>query len=275
MRRPVLCLLSAVAVILQSCGPSGGTGRTERAHSAEELYNQGHEYYINRNLDSAAALLQRSVALDSANVPALTDLGEVQYEIGMRVSGEDDPARLAMFRAARGTLIRLESLGSQDSPVYERLCELSVALDDNRSFLRYAKRNAEKFPYDRQTYNLGLAYYQTGDYASAVKVTKQAVEKFRQSSFIGGFHRTLGLSYMKQDRDQTATRILENGVEAVDSRIGELKKAGTDPSSPDFRRLTDDRTGILTVLRKLYATYKDQQRLERVERLLRETGQLK
>ncbi len=274
-RWPVAVALVVMTLFLQSCGPSAGTGRPEPAMTAEGLYARGHEEYVERNLDSAAALFRRAVAIDSGYVPALTELADVQYELGMRAPGEDNPERLAMFRAARTTLVRLESLGSQESGVYERICELSVALDDNRTFLKYAKKNADKYPYDRQMYNLGLAYYQTGDYAAAVKVTRQGTEKFRQSPYIGGMYRTLGLSYMKQDRDQTATRVLESGLASVDSRIAELKKAGTGSDSPDLRRLTDDRVALLATLRKLYTTYNDRPKLEHVERLLREAGELK
>ena len=267
-----LVVVLGTAMILQSCGPSAETGKP--APTSAALYARGHEYYLGQNFDSAVALLQRVVAMDSTHVAALTDLGDAQYELAMRAKGMNDSDHLSKAREARSTLIRLESLGNQESSVYDRICELSVSLEDSKAFLKYAKKNAEKYPYDRQTYNLGLAYYQSGDYASSVKVTKPALEKFRQSPYIGGFHRTLGLAYMKQDRDQSATKVLESGVEAADARLAALKKAGTEPGSADDRRLTEDRVALLTMLRKLYTTYNEQQKLERVERLLREAGQM-
>ena len=162
-----------------------------------------------------------------------------------------------------------------ESTVYERLCELSVVLDDNRSFLKFAKKNAEKYPYDRQMYNLGIAYYETGDHASVIKTMKEAAQKFKISPYIGGFYRQLGLSYMKMDRDQTAVRTLETGVQIVDGRLADLRKSGADPSTSEERRLFEDRVGMLTSLRKLHQIYKERAKLEKVERLLREAGSLK
>ncbi len=274
MRRLIPGIVAGALVFLQSCGPSAETGKPAAVSSRESLYREGHGYYVERNLDSAAAVLRRALALDSMYVPALTELADVQYELAMRITGQDDPERLGLLRSARVCLVRLESLGNGESSLYERLCELSVTLSDNRAFLKYARRNAEKYPFDRQMYNLGLAYYQTADYPSSVKVLKDAAEKFKLSPYVGGFYRTMGLAYMRQDRDQTATRMLETGMQAVDSRISDLKKAGTAPSSPDFRRLADDRVAMLVTLRKLYTTYKEHQKLDRVERLLREAGQI-
>jgi len=275
MRHLVFAGFCLSLTVLQACSPSVETAKKPAVATVETLYGEGHAYYVDRNLDSAAAVLRRAVAADSGYVPALTELADVQYELAMRMSTEDDPARLSLFRSARSCLVRLEALGNGESGLYERICELSVALSDNRSFLKYAKKNAEKFPFDRQMYNLGLAYYQTADYPSAVRVLREASEKFKSSSYIGGFYRTLGLAYMRQDRDQTATRTLETGLQAVDKKLAEVRPAGQNPSSPEIRRLSDDRIAILMTLRKLFTTYKEQQKLERIERLLRDAGQIK
>jgi tetratricopeptide (TPR) repeat protein len=271
----VLGLLLAATIPLESCGPAGETGKTPGGESKEGLYRSGHQYFLNRDLVNAAEMLDRALQLDSVYTLALSDLAEVHYELGMKEQGEKSPARIEHFRASRTYLARLESLGILEPTLYERLCELSVALDDNRSFLKYAKKNAEKYPFDRQLYNLGIAYYETGDYASVIKTMKDASEKFKSSPYIGGFYRQLGLAYMKIDRDQTAVRTLETGVQIVNARLADLRKSGADPSSSEYRRLGDDRVGMLVSLRKIHQTYKEQAKLEKVERLLREAGYLK
>jgi tetratricopeptide (TPR) repeat protein len=263
-------LLAAVIAAIPGCGPSGGAGRPAASERVDELYTLGHQYYTDRNLDSAAAMLGRAVEVDSGYVPALSDLAEVQYARGMELPDEKNPTRLSRLRVARTLLARLEGLGDTNAVIYDRLCELSVALEDNRGFLRYARRYADKFPYDRQFYNLGVAQYQNGDYAAAAKTMKTATDKFKASPYLAGFYREMGLAYMKLDRDQTAVRTLESGLSAADSRLVEMKKSESSPT--DIRRVNDDRTGILMTLRKLYVTYKDQPKLENVERLLREAG---
>lgn len=268
-----LAILSSAAIWSMGCGPSDETARLSSPPPAEELYRAGHQYFLERNLDSAAALLDRSVATDSSFAPALSDLADAQYARGMAITETGNPGRLALFRAAREALSRLETLGTVEGSVYDRLCELSVSLDDSRAFLRYARKNVEKFPYDRQYYNYGVALYQTGDYDGVVKAMKEAIEKFRFSSYLGGYYREQGLAYMKIDRDQTATRTFESGVTAVEKILAGLKK--DESTSGDVRRLSDDRTGMLLSLRKLYATYKQGDNLERVERILRHAGSLK
>ncbi len=275
MKRYATRLAILALAILAGCGPSGESAKPPAAETSEALYREGHEFYLARNLDSAAATLTRAYAFDSSSLPLLADLADVHYELGMRYPDERDPQRLYHFRRSRGYLVRLESLGSRESPVYERLCELSSALDDNRSFLKWAKKNAEKYPYDRQIYNLGIAYFENGDYPAVVKAMKDATEKFKSSPYIGGYYRQLGLAYMKIDRDQTATKTLETGVAIVDGRIAEVRKAGSESSAADVRRLSDDRVGMLVSLRKLYQTYKETAKLERVERQLRGAGYLK
>jgi tetratricopeptide (TPR) repeat protein len=274
-RYPGYFFAACVLAVFAGCGPSGETARTPAAETPEALYRIGHAYYLERNLDSAAATLTRAYALDSTSVPLLTDLADVYFELGMRFADEKDPRRLTQFRRSRGYLIRLEALGSRESVLYERLCELSVALDDSRSFLKWAKKNAEKYPYDRQAYNLGIALYENGEYAAVVKTMKESVEKFKTSPYIGGYYRQMGLAYMKMDRDQTATKTFETGLIIVDQKLAEARKSGSDPNLPDLRRLADDRVGMLVSLRKIYQTYKETAKLERVERLLREAGYMK
>ena len=268
----VLFLVVVMASYLPSCGPSSesvkpGTG------TKENLYQRGHQLFLLRDLDSAAAVLGRASAMDTGYIPPVTDLASLFYDLGMK-EPENSPGRAAHLKTARNYFARIEARGGAESEVYERLCEISVLLEDDGGFLRYARRNAEKYPFDRQYFNLGLAYFNVGDFSNVVKTQKEATEKFKQSPYIGSFYRQLGRAYMKQDRHQTAERTFESGVQIVDQRMGELKKAGTEHKSTDaYRRLLDDKIGMLTSLKWLHYTYKEAEKLERVERQLKEAEQ--
>ena len=59
----------------------------------------------------------------------------------------------------------------------------------------------------------------------------------------------------------------------MDVRLTELKKGGGDYKMGDgYRRLMDDKIGMLLALKKLHQTYREPEKLERVERLLKEAG---
>jgi tetratricopeptide (TPR) repeat protein len=207
--------------------------------------------------------------LDSAHVDALTDLGMLHYDLAMAQKPDENKAKNSYLREARGYLARAEHISTVDDAVYERLCQISLALEDDRSFLTYAKKSAERFPFDRQYYNLGLAYFGVGDFQNVVKSQKEAIQKFPQSPYLGGYYRQLGRGYMKIDRDQTAQRNLETGLSAVDARLkAEVKEHGS--ASDAARRLADDRSAILQLLRRLYQTYHFDDKLKDVERLLNE-----
>jgi tetratricopeptide (TPR) repeat protein len=217
--------------------------------------------------------LRRAVALDSAYVDALVDLASLAYDQAIREEGETNPRRLEKFRVSRGFFARAEALGYHDASAYERLGELSVALEDERGFLKYARKSAEQYPYDRQYYNLGLAYYGVGDWQGVVKSQKDATEKFKQSPYLGAYYRQTGRAYMKLDRDQTAERTFVAGVAAVEARLASIRKLGGEyRGRDDFRRLSDDKIGILLLLKRLHTTYKAADKLEQVDRQLKEAG---
>ena len=142
---------------------------------------------------------------------------------------------------------------------------------DPHGFLKYAKKNAELYPYDRQYYNLGVAYFGVEDWAGVLKSQREASEKFRESQYTGAYHRQMGRAYMKMDRDQTAERTLEAGVKAVDGVLAGVRKAG----SEERKRLQDDKIGMLLLLRRLHITYRESEKLAQVERQLREAGYTK
>lgn len=256
------------ALVLGSCGPSGETANTRPGESKEAAYERGHRFYQMMDLEAAERELMRAVELDSTYVEPLVDLGSLSYDLGRRLEGEKNPGRLERFRRARRFLARAEALGYHDESAYERLCELSLVLEDAHGFLAYAKKTAALYPYDRQLYNLGLACFGVEDWQGVIKSQKEAAEKFPQSPYLGGFYRQMGRAYMKLDRDQTAERTFATGVQAVDGRM-----TGKGSLSADERkRLLDDKVAMLLLLKRLHTIYGATDKLSNVERQLKEAG---
>jgi tetratricopeptide (TPR) repeat protein len=243
-----------------------------RVATKEDFFREGHRLFLLRERDSAEVLLRQVVALDSMHGPALKDLAELSYDRARDLEGKESRTREAAMRSALGYFARLEGAGQTDGDTYERLCELSLGVKDYRSFLRYAKKSAEKYPYDRQYYNLGIAYFEAGDYAACVKSQKEAVEKFRASNYIGGFYRQMGRAYMKMDRDQTAERTLATGVQAADGRLAELQQSARGTNAELVRRLTDDKISMLLLLKRLHTIYRAEDKLQKVEQQLKDAG---
>lgn len=262
------------AALLSSCAPPKEASKETTpppATTKESFYRQGHQLYLAQDFDSATALLKRATMLDSSYIDPLIDLAQLHYDLAMRA--QSDAKKRESSRRSREYYTKIDRLGRSDSDLYERLCELSVILEDDRTFLTYAKKNVEKYPYDRQYHNLGLAYFNVGDYQNVIKTQKEAAEKFKFSPFIGGFFRQLGRAYQKIDRDQTAERIFDTGLKTVDEYvIRQTKEQSGFTSSADYRRLMDDKVGMLLALRKLHATYKALDKLEKVERELKALG---
>ena len=273
-----LSMICGVLSVLASCGPSPETTKppVSSLEMKEALYHRGHQLLLEQQFDSAQVVLKRALAMDASYIAPLTDLGQLHYDLGMREAGEKNPRRLEQLRKSRDYFAKVDALGSKESDLYERLCEISHALDDDRSFLKYAKKNAEAYPYDRQYFNLGSAYFLTGDFQRVIKSQKEAIEKFKSSQYIGSFYRQLGRAYMKVDRDQTAERTFDAGLKAVEVRIADHKKTGSDYKGTDeYRRLMDDRIGMLVSLKGLHQTYRAKEKLERVEKQLQEAGYTK
>jgi len=259
----------AAACMLASCGGSGGSAAGVPV-TAAAAYARGHQSYLTGRPAEAEPDLRRAAALDTTMPDPLVDLGAIWYERGGQ---EKDAARRSDdFRESRDFLTRAEELGYRDAEAYDRLCELCTELHDARGFLKYAKKSVERYPFDRQYYNLGVAYFELEDWNAVVRTQREASEKFRESQYIGAYFRQTGRAYMKMDRDQTAERTLESGMQAVDARIAAVKKAPAGSSGEALRRLQDDRTGMLTLLRRLYTIYREQDKLAGVERQLKEAG---
>lgn len=267
MRRALVAF--AAACMLSSCGGSGGSS-SDVPLTAASAFARGHRLYETGHPVEAEPDLRRAAALDSTMADPLVDLGAIYYERGGRES--DVTKRADEYREARGFLARADALGYADAEGYDRLCELCTALHDARGFVKYAKKSADRYPYDRQYFNLGVAYAEVEDWPAVVKTQHEAVEKFHQSPYLAGYYREMGRAYMKMNRDQTAERTLEAGMQAADARIAVLRKGPSGTSAEELRRLQEDRIGILTLLRRLYTVYRETDKLAQAERLLKDAG---
>jgi tetratricopeptide (TPR) repeat protein len=258
------------------CGPSSDTTRelpVPAPATKEEWFARAQQYRVEQQPDSALVLFARAASMDSLYHEPVRELAQLQYERA-QMEPEKSKLRLERLRAARAQFARLERRGVSDAELYDRLCDLSVQLNDDRGFLQYAKRYAERYPFDRQYYNLARAYFDVGDFQSVIKSAKSSVEKFGDSPYISSFYRILGRAYMKVDRDQTAERTLAAGIKATDTRIAALRKQdpGGYASGDAYRRLHDDKVQMLLLLKQLHTTYKAQDKLQQVERQLKEEG---
>ena len=265
---------AALAVsLLTSCGPSTESVKPplRSLDTKKACYNVGHQFYVDQQYDSADVYLQKACAMDASYLDPVNELAQMHYALGMQEPGEKNPRRLSHFRKAFGYFETLEARGSKDSEIYERLSELSNALNDDKALVRYAKRNAEAYPYERQFFNLGFAYFQAGDYQNVIKSQKEAIEKFKGSTYVGSFYWQLGRAYMKVDRDQTAERIFDAGLKAADAVIAGQKGSNASfKSTEEYRRLVDDKIGMLISLKKLHQTYHADEKLRTVEAQLQE-----
>ena len=258
--------------LLAGCGPTRETTRPDPSlMGRDELYRAGHQLYIESRYDSAAALLQRASMMDSGFVEPVRDLAQLHYEWAMRAP-EKSRERTDHLRSARISFARLDALGDHSSDTYERLCEISIALDDGRAFVRYAKKNAELYPYDRQLFNLARAYFEVEDYQNVIKSTKASIDRFKDSPYVTSYYRLLGRSYMKIDRDQTAEKTLVAGVKEADVRLAELRRQGAGQASDRWRRAHDDKMNMLLALKQLHTTYHADDKLRQVDQQLKEEG---
>ncbi len=262
----------SLAVLFACCKPAGEAVRPYPLPAKADLLREGHQLFLLQQRDSAEVILEQVLGMDSTCQPALQDLAEIAYERATLIEGDGSGEKDVPMRAAFRRFARLEALGRGDAPTYERLCELALGLKDHRAFLFYAIKNAERFPYDRQYYNLGIAYFEAGEYAACVRSQKDALGKFGSSLYVGGFYRQMGRAYMKLDRDQTAERALVSGVQATDARLAEMRRSGAGGSADGVRRLTDDKIGMLLLLKRLHTIYRADDKLRKVEQQLKDAG---
>jgi tetratricopeptide (TPR) repeat protein len=274
---PVLTVLM-ISVLIGSCTAPPRTTTPSREESPprltkEGLSREGHSLYLRQRRDSAAVLLEAALALDSSYRPALEDLAALYYDCATSPDQKSEGAKRECLQRSHILFARLEALGGRDAELYERLCETAVALGDSVAFLRYARSYAERYPYDRQYYNLGLAYLGVSDFQGVVRSQKEAANRFATSEYIGGFYRQMGRAYMKLDRDQTAERTLAAGVQAADARMSAIARGGgADASGAALQRLKDDKIAMLLMLKKLHQTYRAADKLDDVERQLKQAG---
>ncbi len=274
------CVLVVIALnVLASCAQTPESVKeqpsTGEMQTKESLFKRGHQLYLTQQFDSALSFLSRAVSLDSAYIDPWKDIAEIQYTLALLETGDKSPRKLEKSRAARSSYIRVERLGFKDSDVYERICELSVLLEDDKTFLAYAKKNVEKYPYERQYFNVGLAYFNAGDYQNVIRTQKEATQKFPASAFIGSFYRQLGRAYEKIDRDQTAERTFATGVKVVDECLVRMRKEARLSTTADVQRLQEDKIGMLLALKRIHQRYRANDKLRDVERQLTEAGYAK
>ncbi|MGA9115694.1 MAG: hypothetical protein WB626_02855 [Bacteroidota bacterium] len=271
--KKVLAVLGVAVVCAGGCGPRRPGALPEAAPPVpprEDHFRRGHAFFERRELDSAVHHLEAATELDSLYGEALRDLAEIHYLRTLQVpqGASADDARRAMRYYGR-----LEKLGGDDAEVLERLCELSVMLKDDRSFLAFARRNAELSPDARRIHNLGVAYAGVGDHAGVIRTLKTAAARFPESPYVGGIFRLLGRAYQAADRDQTAERTYTSGLKAVDELKARWKREGSfSATSPEVRRLEEDAVGMLQSLRRIYRIYGEEEKLRSVERRLRDAG---
>ena len=271
MRNDLVRAAAGAALVLASCGPSREAG-TNTAETKESVYLRGHQLYLTMHVEEATMELMRAAAMDSTYRDPLVDLGFLCFDAGIKQEGA---RRGENLRRAREFLARAENLGYREAAGYDRLCEICTELEDAHGFLKYAKKNAEQYPYDRQYYNLGVAYYAVEDWAGVVKSQREASEKFRETQYTGAYFRQMGRAYMKMDRDQTAERTFAAGIQAAAAALAGMKKIGRGPGSEEQKRLQDDRIGMLLLLKRLHITYREAEKLAQVERQLKEAGYTK
>jgi tetratricopeptide (TPR) repeat protein len=269
---PLRTLVAAGAVFLiGGCSVPRETAVPPAPETSESLYQEGHRLYTLQNYDSAAVLFQRSLGEDSSYVPALSGLAMLYYDRGTQKTGQSDSSQRTYLTKSFYYFAKSEALGSHEAGVYDRLCEIAVQLDDVGSFLRYAEKYAEAYPYDRQYYNLGLAYFDAGEYRKAIESQKEALQKFPESLYAGSFSRLLGQAYMKVDRYQTAQRVFASGVELIDKRLAQPGiSVESRHASDEAARMKEDQVSMLRSLRYLYRIYKEEEKLRQVERRLKE-----
>lgn len=275
MTRPWLRVIPVALLVLGGCGPAKEATTPPpppaSVPAAEVFVREARRLHADGKADSALKALDRALQADSAYRPALQHKALLCYDAVMREQGKT-ARQLRAARNAMEAYERLERQGVSESDVYERLCELADLLGDRRTFLRYAKKNAELYPYDRQVYNLGVALCEAGDYSGAIRILKESVGKFPASLYIGGLYRQLGRAYAGIDRDQTAERTYTAGLAAVNARLAAVSGGGNVSGATDRRRLLDDKIALLLALKKLHQTYKQADRLRDVERQLKEAG---
>jgi tetratricopeptide (TPR) repeat protein len=272
-----LFALAVLAIVLAfvSCGPTTETTKTETTPpplaTKDGLFQRGQQLYLQQNLDSALVFLNQALAMDANYKDALEILAPLHYDLAMR--SESAKKKNEQLRKSRDYYAKVEAFGVKESETYERICEIANMLNDDKTYLKYAKKNAEAYPYDRQYYNLSVGYANVEDWNNLISLAKKAIDKFKDSQYIGSFYRQLGRAYTKIDRDQTAEKTFYVGLGAIDSRLSELRKANPEfKSTPEYARLKDDKIGMLISLKNLHTTYKAGDKLADVEKKLKELG---
>ena len=264
MMKPFQAALYSLIIVVMGCGTATKTTTPSAApETRESLYARGHALYAEGRHDSAMVYLERSRSLDPTYLPPLNDLAEIYYVAG--ATGQESEREKNM-RAALGCYAAIDSLGHGNEATFDRLTELSHNLGETGLFLSYSEKQVRLYPGDRQLYNLGLAYFGSGNFQKVVDTQKGAIGKYPHSPYIAGFYRLLGDAYFSIDRQQSAERTYEEGLHAVDKSVKGMKEANPGfIETAEYRQLAGNYKAMLASLKKIYRLHGKQERLRELE----------
>jgi len=262
--KPSHAVLYSMTLVVMGCGTATKTTTPDAApETRESLYARGHAWYAEGRHDSATVYLERSRSVDPTYLPPLNDLAEIYYVAG--AAGQESERRKNM-RAALGCYAAIDSLGHADEATYDRLTELSHSLGDTDLFLFYSEKQVRHYPGDRQLYNLGLAYFGSGNSQKVIETQKGAIGKYPHSPYLAGFYRLLGDGYFNIDRQQTAERTYEEGLHAVDESVRRMKEANPGfTETAEYIQLAGNYRAMLASLKKIYRLHGKQDKLSELE----------
>ena len=260
-------LAAALLVGLAGCSGTRTTVEPTASSSALPPALEGKRLLAAGDVDSAVVVLTRALREDSTDNGIRGDLAFARYQ---RVLQSDTADRRALVADAYDAYADLEARGNTEMLVYDRLCELAQSVGDTAGFLQASSRAVERYPYDRQFFNLGSAQLAAQRYREVIESQKEAIERFRDSPYLSGFYRLLGQAYIRVDRYQTAQKVLADGVHEADRTHAAIEGSGGDMTV--LQRIDLDRMAMLQSLERLYTIYDEQEKLKEVQDRLKRAG---
>lgn len=259
----------AAALLLGLAGCSGTRTAVEPTVRSSALPPalEGKRLLAEGHVDSAVVVLTEALREDSTDNGVREDLAFARYQ---RVLQSDTAGRGALVVDAYAAYADLEARGNTEMLVYDRLCELAQSIGDTAGFLQAASRAVERYPYDRQFFNLGSAQLAAQRYREVFASQKEAIDRFRDSPYLSGFYRLLGQAYIRVDRYQTAQKVLADGVQEADRIHAAVEASGGEAVS--LQRIDRDRMAMLQSLERLYTIYDDHEKLKEVQDRLKRAG---
>jgi Tfp pilus assembly protein PilF len=144
-------------VVLSLCAAAG------RAQTAAELYETGHKFLLQGDLDNAILVLNRAAEKDPGNITYAKEIALAYY---MKGDGEK----------ARSTLNPLADRDDADEQVFLMASNASLLLKDIKGAEKYCKKGLKKFENSGTLYNAyGELLWIQQDY-SAIKQWEKGIE---------------------------------------------------------------------------------------------------